>query len=104
MLAAELLELVEQPALAWIELGEIGRDLRSIALAHARDDRVLRGEVAIEIARTHPGFHGDVVHRCRMEAGARENALGRVEDADMAFAEAALGREGGDDVRHASDD
>ncbi len=57
-------------------LGSFG----AVALADARDDRFLGGEIAVEVARAHAGFGADVLHRGLMEAGAGKAALGGVEN------------------------
>ena len=100
MLAAELLELIEQRAVVGAELAEIGRDQGTVALGHAGDDGVLGAEVAIEIARAHARLGRDVLHRRRMEPGAREDALRRVEDADMALRQGGIGLRRGNQRWH----
>ena len=79
---------------------EVFRHLGAVALGEAGRDRVLRGEIAIEVARAHLRLGGDVLHGGAMEARAHEAALGRVEDADAALGlsfvvERAIGLKGG---------
>ena len=52
----------------------------AVALADAGDQRLFRGEVAIEIARAHTGLTADVLHGGAVKAGARKAALGRIEN------------------------
>ena len=51
-----------------------------IEFAQALDDRFLGRKIAVEIARAHAGFVGDMLHRRRMKAMADEGALGRFQD------------------------
>ena len=51
-------------------------DLGAVALGDAGDQRLLGGEIAVEVAGAHPGFGADVLHRRAMKAGsARSSAL-----------------------------
>ncbi len=59
------------------KLGVLG----AIGLADRLDDRLLRGEIAVERARAHAGLGADLLHRGALEAGAHEADLGGVEDA-----------------------
>src|SRR5688572_33030507 len=43
-------------------------DFRAVAFGDAGDDRFLGGKVTVEVARAHPGFSADVLHRGLMEA------------------------------------
>ncbi len=74
-----LLEHVEQAE------GEVGAcemlaDLGTVTLGNAGDQRLLRGEVAIEVARAHARLGADVLHRRAVEPGAHEAALGGRQD------------------------
>ena len=59
------------------KLGVLG----AIGLADRLDDRLLRGEIAVERARAHAGLGADLLHRGALEAGAHETYLGGIEDA-----------------------
>ena len=59
---------------------EILRDLGAVALGDAGDDRLLGGEIAIQVAGAHAGLGADLLHRGLMEAGAHKAALGGAED------------------------
>ncbi len=78
-------------------LSRISVDLRgephAVALAKAGDERVLGGEVAIEVAGAHARFRRHVHHRGAMEAGADEAPLGGVEDVRAALGGDFLGRD-----------
>ena len=64
-----------------MSFGESLGQLRLIKLAQALDNRFLGRKIAIEIARAHAGFVGDVLHRRRMKAVADKGALRRFQDA-----------------------
>ena len=54
---------------------EILRHLGAVALGDASDQRLLGGEVAVQVAGAHAGLGADLLHRGLMEAGADKAAL-----------------------------
>ncbi len=62
-------------ALGKVDAGELPRHLGAVALCDAGDQRLLRGEIAIEVAGAHAGLGADLLHRRAMEARAHETAL-----------------------------
>ena len=69
-----------EEALRQVGARELLRHLGAVALGDAGDDRLLGGEVAVEVAGAHAGLGADLLHRGLVEAGADEAALRRVED------------------------
>ena len=55
--------------------------LRLLTRAKLLDDRFLRGEIAVEIARAHRRFGGDMLHSRRVKAMPHESTLGGLDDA-----------------------
>ena len=78
MMLRERREPVEEITVA--DRGELLRGLGAIALRDAGDDVFLGAEVAIEIARAHPGFGADLLHRGLMKARTGKAGLRRFED------------------------
>ena len=77
--------------------GKLRANFRAVAFGDARDDRFLGGKVAVEIARAHPRFGADVLHRGLMEAGARDAAPRGLQNFGPA-----IFLKGGTDARHGS--
>ena len=59
---------------------ELLRGVGAIAFGDARDDVFLRAEIAIEIARAHPGLGADFLHRGLVKARAGKAGLRRDEN------------------------
>ena len=83
--AAEFAEGGDEVAAALAHLGKLVREADAVALAEPGDQRVLRREVAVEVAGAHPGLRRHVLHGRAVEAGAGEAALGGVEDVFAPF-------------------
>ena len=77
--------------------GKLRADFCAVAFGDARDDRFLGGKVAVEIARAHPRFGADVLHRGLMEAGARDATPRGLQNFGPA-----IFLKGGTDARHGS--
>ena len=71
---------VRKSLAAVAQLAEFPAEIGAVALAEAGDQRVLGGEIAIEIAGAHAGLRRHVLHGRAVEAGAAEAALRRVQD------------------------
>ena len=69
-----------EQALREIGAGEILRELGAVALGNAGDQRLLGGEVAVQVAGTHAGLGADLLHRGPVKSGTHEAALRRFED------------------------
>jgi hypothetical protein len=69
---------VEEVSLA--DRRKLLRGLGAVALHDAGDDVFLGAEIAVEIARTHPGLGADRLHRGLVEARAGKAGLRRCED------------------------
>ena len=80
MAAAEIAEGSEEIARRRSHRGELLRQSDAVAFAEPGNQRVLGGEVAVEVARAHAGLRRHVLHGRAVEAGARETALGGIED------------------------
>ena len=72
-------------ALGEVGAGELLPHLGPVALGNAGDQRLLGREVAVEVARAHPGFDADLVHRGLVEPGPDEAALRRRQDLGAAI-------------------
>ena len=92
MPAAELAEGGEEVAAGLAHLGELAGEAGAVALAEAGDQRVLGGEVAVEIAGAHARLRRHVLHGRAVKAGAREAALRGVEDVRAALGGDFLGK------------
>ena len=64
-----------EEAVREVGAGELLRHLGAVALGDAGDQRLLRGEVAVEVARAHAGLGADVLHRGAVKPRAHEAAL-----------------------------
>src|SRR5262249_32879630 len=71
-------EAIEQIALP--HRGELLGGKRALAFRNAGDDLFLGAEIAIEVARTHPGLGADLLHRGLVKTRAGKTGLRRGED------------------------
>ena len=60
-----------EQAVRQVGVGELLRHLGAVALGDAGDQRFLGGEIAVEVARAHPGLGADFLHRGLVKARLR---------------------------------
>ena len=100
MLAQAVSHRLHDVAIVSHELRESLRQLSLVELAQALNHCLFGREGAVEIARAHADFVGDVLHCRRMETMADKGALGRFQDLQAPIGVSGPASGGGQGQRH----